>query len=88
MTRPCIFTTAAIYNWSRVSAQPLAGSTLDDVSSFSSCALLNMNAHGQVVYQFELSDDRTGILLFTPDSPATTGDFNEDGIVDAADYVV
>jgi hypothetical protein len=65
--------------------QPLAGSTLADISSLSSGVLLNMNARGQVVFNFELTDDRTGILLFTPNTP---GDFNLDGAVDAADYVV
>jgi PEP-CTERM motif len=68
--------------------QPLAGSTLESIESLCSCDSMNINAEGQVVFQFQLTDDRTGILLFTPDGPPTPGDFNKDGTVDAADYVV
>jgi hypothetical protein len=67
--------------------QPLAGSTLDRFTSNSGGDQININASGQVVFQFELADDRTGILKFTPDNPLP-GDFNQDGAVDAADYVV
>jgi hypothetical protein len=45
-----------------------------------------LNSSGQVAFAFSLSNNRQGIAVWSPD--ASDGDFNGDGIVDAADYVM
>jgi formylglycine-generating enzyme required for sulfatase activity len=41
---------------------------------------------GKIVFYYELADGRKGIALATP-IPDPDGDFNDDGTIDAADYV-
>lgn len=62
--------------------RPLAGSIVQAVSLVEEDAV---NAVGQVAYRAILEDGRDGIFLFTP---FVVGDYNVNGIVDAADYPV
>jgi hypothetical protein len=45
-----------------------------------------LNGSGHVAFAFSLGNNRQGIAVWSPDAP--DGDFNGDGVVDAADYVV
>jgi hypothetical protein len=45
-----------------------------------------LNNSGQVAFAFSLSNNSQGVAVWSPD--ALAGDFNGDGVVDAADYVV
>ena len=45
-----------------------------------------MNNDGEIAFSFVLADGRTGVAIWSND--VVGGDFNNDGTVDAADYVV
>jgi hypothetical protein len=45
-----------------------------------------LNNSGQVAFAFSLSNNSQGIAIWSPD--ALAGDFNGDGVVEAADYVI
>ncbi|HEX2473525.1 MAG TPA: choice-of-anchor tandem repeat NxxGxxAF-containing protein [Lacipirellulaceae bacterium] len=46
-----------------------------------------LNNSGQVAFAFSLANNNRGLAVWSPDI-ALDGDFNGDGVVDAADYVV
>ncbi len=71
------------------------GSTVSELGFTGTHFLLNrspdtsfdgLNNSGQVAFAFSLSNNRHGLAVWSPD--ALDGDFNADGIVDAADYIV
>lgn len=63
--------------------QPLAGSTVERITFRGTDGI---NESGQVTFAATLSDGRSGVFLFT--NSTLSGDYNDDGIVDAADYTV
>jgi hypothetical protein len=68
---------------------PLFGSTIPEGNDSLSLGRFGLDPEGsgRIVFYYELTDGREGIAVATP-IPEPTGDFNEDGVVDAADYVV
>jgi hypothetical protein len=63
---------------------PLFGSTFGS-GSISNASL---NDAGQIAFRYELANGRRGIALATPIPEPTSPDYNGNGVVDAADYVL
>jgi hypothetical protein len=75
------------------SGDPLLGSTITNVDFVGSTGSLGeegsgLNDSGQVAFRFTLADFRGGIAIWSSSSPSIEADYNSDGRVDAADYVV
>lgn len=72
----------------------LASSTIIQIDfagrvSLSEDTSTGLNDDGQVAFRFNLQNGNQGIGIFTLDPlPENTGDFNGDGIINAADYIV
>jgi hypothetical protein len=62
--------------------QALGGSIINGLSLSNDA----INEHGQVAYRAHLLNGKEAVVLWT--APALIGDYNMDGVVDAADYVV
>jgi hypothetical protein len=63
----------------------LFGSTVSGLSL--GTFALDDDGSGRLVFWYQLANGRRGIALATPDSPLL-GDYNNDGVVNASDYVV
>ncbi len=66
--------------------QPLFGSTVTSLD-FESLGL-DAGGSGNLAFIYGLANGATGVALATPTPPSLIGDYNGNGTVDAADYVV
>jgi hypothetical protein len=64
---------------------PLFDSTLATLTSF---AHHGINDHGDIAFGYELANGLRGIAVAMASNAALPGDYNDDGLVNAADYVV
>jgi len=80
------------------SGDSLAGGTINDIyftgtmvnvsTQSPDTSRTGMNSAGQVAFLFDLANGQLGIGVWSTDTSGLTGDYNGDGTVDAADYVV
>jgi hypothetical protein len=79
-----IVRTGASFDGSTVSGLSFTG-TVPSVSLSPDAGFSGLNDMGQVAFAYSLANGQSGVAVWTP---PLWGDYNDDGIVDTADYIV
>ncbi len=81
-----IIETGAMFDGDELSLLGFTGTLLAQSLQFADASLSGLNNLGQVAFAYTLDDGSNGVAVWTlPDPP---GDYNDDGIVNLADYTV